>query len=140
MSGINLIKNLDYNSDNNPHTKMAATPTGNGNIGVIEEGKVLDAYLSTMEDKKLAKSITKFMHNFTAKAKLVHKNIPAKHRDMILFAMRTHYQLEYKYGFGSQIEKKPFTLGMGYIKRITSPQFAPTTKSQLSILRKKNIS
>ena len=114
-----------------------STPTGKGNIGIIEEGQALDAYLSTMEDKSLAKSITKFMHNFTKKVKLVHQNIPVKHKDMILSALRTHYQLEYKIEYGSEIEKKPFTLGMGYIKRLTSPQFTPTTKTQLALLRKK---
>lgn len=116
---------------------MAAAPTANGNIGLISEGQALDAYLSTMEDKHLAKSITKFMHTFTRVARNVHNNITVGQRDVILTALREYYQLEYKVEFGKKIEKKPFTLGMGYIKRLTSPQFAPTTKTQLSILRKK---
>jgi hypothetical protein len=116
---------------------MAAAPTGNGTIGLISEGQALDAYLSTMEDKHLAKSITKFMQTFSKVTRKVHQNIPVSQRCVILTALREYYQVEYKVEFGKQIEKKPFTLGMGYIKRLTSPQFAPTTKTQLSILRKK---
>ena len=116
---------------------MAAAPTGNGTIGLISEGQALDAYLSTMENKHLAKSITKFMQTFSKVARKVHQNIPVGQRCIILTALREYYQVEYKVEFGKQIEKKPFTLGMGYIKRLTSPQFAPTTKTQLSILRKK---
>ena len=111
--------------------------TGKGNIGIVEEGQALDAYLSTMEDKNLARSITKFMHTFTKVAKKVHQNIPVGQRDVILSALRYHYQLEFKIEYGKDIEKKPFTLGMGYIKHLTSPQFTPTTKTQLALLRKK---
>jgi hypothetical protein len=116
---------------------MATAPTGNGTIGLISEGQALDAYLSTMEDKHLAKSIVKFMRTFSRVARNVHNNIPVGKRDVILTALREYYQVEYKVEFGKKIEKKPFTLGMGYIKRLTSPKFAPTTKTQLSILRKK---
>lgn len=117
-----------------------AVTTAKGNIGLIAEGQALDAYLSTMENKNLARSITKFMHTFSKVARKVHQNITVGQKDVILTALRYHYQLEYKIEYGSEIEKKPFTLGMGYIKRLTSPQFTPTTKTQLALLRKKTTS
>jgi hypothetical protein len=131
---------------------------GKGTIGLIAEGQALDAYLTTIEDKKLAKSITKFMHTFSKVARKVHQNIPVGQKDVILTALREYYQVEFKVEFGFRLaktsqgtssadteisrdnEKKIFTLGMGYIKRLTSPQFTPTTKTQLSILRKKTAS
>lgn len=118
----------------------AAAATGKGTIGLIAEGQALDAYLSTMENKNLAKSITKFMHTFSKVARKVHQNIPVGQRDVILTALREYYQVEFKIEFGKNIEKTPFTLGMGYIKRLTSPQFKPTSKTQLALLRKKTTS
>lgn len=124
----------------------ATEPTGRGTLGLIAEGQALDAYLTTMENKSLARSITKFMHNFSMKVKSVHKFIPHPHKDIILSALRSHYQLEFKveFGFskdttsqGPDLEKKPFTLGMGYIKRLTSPDFIPTTKTQIALIRKR---
>lgn len=111
--------------------------TAKGTIGLIEEGQALDIYLSTIKNKNLARSITKFMHTFSKVARQVHQNIPVSQRDVILTALREYYQVEFKVEYGKDIEKKPFTLGMGYIKRLTSPKFTPTTKTQLSILRKK---
>ena len=117
----------------------ATEPTGKGTLGLIAEGQALDVYLTTMENKSLARSITKFMHNFSMKVKSVHKFIPHPHKDIILSALRSHYQLEFKVEFGSDLEKKPFTLGMGYIKRLTSPEFIPTTKTQISLIRKRAV-
>jgi hypothetical protein len=116
---------------------VAATLQGNGAIGLIPTGQVLDYYLTNMEDKALAKSIIKFMRNFSLKVKAVHKFIPHPHKDIILSALRTHYQLEFRVSYGPDVEKKVFTLGMGYIKRLTSPEFLPSTKTQIAIMKKK---
>lgn len=99
-----------------------------GTFGLTAAGQELDRYVTALTDRKLARRV----NTFVGKATLRIQRAQEYDDDVVMLAMRAYYkQLASKL----MLELYPASLLQCYIHTITSPQFIPTTRNQMGLLR-----
>ena len=103
-----------------------------GVIGLTENGQLLDKYLTEHPSPRIVKLIQKVTKNTASVRKT---SLPPANKKFMLSLLKDHYLNRLFYEF-EHLDIKPYSLIQKYVCEITNYNFAPTTKTQKSIMRK----
>jgi hypothetical protein len=104
-----------------------------GIVGLTETGKAIDAFVHTLEDRKLGRSILRFITTFTREARKIHVSVSDSH--MLLTVLQRHFLCVAEARFAS-LPPHARKLLATYVRELTRPDFRATTKTQVALRRK----